>query len=238
MQLNPFRLLLPCALPLTLAACAIPGPATAEPPRAALALGVDLGASSRIPKLAGLPGEGEGIGSSKPRAASAPHGSAHGSMPMSQGAMATMDHGSMSGMGHGPMAAKPMDHGSMPGMNHGPTTGTPIRQGSMPGMSHSSAGGPQMAHSGQAHTKASGTVNSVDVAARKVNVTHDPVVVQFRGSLGIMHAAHRVLRYYGANPCNKGSAARVAPAALRNQSFPRGGRETPPPLRLQSVWQG
>lgn len=33
----------------------------------------------------------------------------------------------------------------------------------------------QMAHSGHAHVQGTGTVNSVDAAAKKINVTHAPI---------------------------------------------------------------
>lgn len=69
-------------------------------------------------------------------------------------------HDSMSGMSHGSL-----DHGSMPDMDHG----------SMPGMDHAAGRSMKMAHSGHAHVQATGMINSVHAAARKLNVTHDPI---------------------------------------------------------------
>ncbi|MDQ2763053.1 MAG: copper-binding protein [Pseudomonadota bacterium] len=37
------------------------------------------------------------------------------------------------------------------------------------------AGGMQMVHEGHVHAQASGTVNSVDTAARKINISHGPI---------------------------------------------------------------
>ena len=37
------------------------------------------------------------------------------------------------------------------------------------------AGGMQMAHEGHDHAQASGTVNSVDAGARKINISHGPI---------------------------------------------------------------
>jgi Cu(I)/Ag(I) efflux system protein CusF len=146
-----------CALglaPLALTACAEIEAATAQPVSVVPAVGIDLGSSSRVPQIAGLAGEGEGYGRTEPGATPMPHGSMTG---MSQAAGMPPDHGSMAGMDHGAMSGMPMDHGSMPGMNH------------------SSKGGMRMARSGKAHAQGTGTVNSVDTAAHKVNVSHAPI---------------------------------------------------------------
>ena len=46
----------------------------------------------------------------------------------------------------------------------------------MPGTRHAAGGrNVQMAHSGHAHVEGTGTVNSVDAAAKKINVTHAPI---------------------------------------------------------------
>jgi Cu(I)/Ag(I) efflux system periplasmic protein CusF len=50
-------------------------------------------------------------------------------------------------------------------MDHGP----------MAGMSHPSGRNMRMAHSGHAHAQGTATVNSVDAAAHKVNVSHGPI---------------------------------------------------------------
>jgi Cu(I)/Ag(I) efflux system protein CusF len=60
-------------------------------------------------------------------------------------------------------------------MDHGAMSGMPMDHGSMPGMNHSSKGGMRMARSGKAHAQGTGTVNSVDTAAHKVNVSHAPI---------------------------------------------------------------
>lgn len=122
--------------PIALSACAEPGPAMVRTASAAPVVGIDLGSSSRIPKIAGLAGEGERI-------------------HQSQAAMS----------GH--------DHGSMPGMQHGAPAGNSTT--SSAGTGRSAAGGTKLAHSGHAHAKGTGTLNSVDAAARKINVTHDPI---------------------------------------------------------------
>jgi Cu/Ag efflux protein CusF len=128
------------------------------------------------------------------------HGSSSG-MQMDRGAMidhgsrgdAQMDHSAMPSMSHGSMSGTQMDrsampgmrrgskgrmaanHDSMPGMSHGSTSGMQMDHGSMSGMSRPSRGGMQMAHSGHAHAQGTGTVNSVDAAAHKVNVSHGPI---------------------------------------------------------------
>lgn len=83
----------------------------------------------------------------------------------------------LAGRGEGlrgaPAAATPTDHGSMPGMARGSTGGMPTR--SSPGMSKSAPDGPQMAQSGQGQAQGTGTVNSVDAASRKVNLSHAPI---------------------------------------------------------------
>ena len=132
--------------PLALTACAEIEAATAQPVSVVPAVGIDLGSSSRVPQIAGLAGEGEGYGRTEP-----------GATPM--------PHGSMTGMNQA--AGMPMDHGSMPGMK--------MDHGSMPGMNHSSKGGMRIAHSGHAHAQGTGTVNSVDVDAHKINVSHAPI---------------------------------------------------------------
>lgn len=65
------------------------------------------------------------------------------------------------------------DHGSMPATDHGAHAAMPAS--SSPGKQQSAGGGTQMAHSGHGHAQGTGTVNSIDAAARKVNVTHDPI---------------------------------------------------------------
>jgi Cu(I)/Ag(I) efflux system protein CusF len=66
-----------------------------------------------------------------------------------------------------------MDHASMSGMNHGSASGMQMDRGAT--MDHGAMGGMQMAHSGHAHAQGTGTVNSIDAAAHKVNVSHGPI---------------------------------------------------------------
>jgi Cu/Ag efflux protein CusF len=110
------------------------------------------------------------------------HGSTSGAQmdhdaTMDHGAMGgmQMDHRAMPGMRHGSKGRKAREHDSTPGMSHGSTSGMQMDHGSMSGMSRSSRGGMQMAHAGHAHAQGTGTVNSVDAAAHKVNVSHGPI---------------------------------------------------------------
>jgi uncharacterized protein involved in copper resistance len=102
----------------------------------------------------------------------------HDSMPgMSHGSTSgtQMDHGSMSGMSHGSTSGTQMDHGSMSGMSHGSTSGMQMTHGSRPRVRHALGRSMQMAHSGHTHAKGAGTVNSIDAAAHKVNISHGPI---------------------------------------------------------------
>ena len=52
----------------------------------------------------------------------------------------------------------------------------PPAQAAVAGQAHASShGGMQMAHDGKSDVHATGTVNSVDPAAHKINVTHQPI---------------------------------------------------------------
>src|SRR6266567_3775421 len=75
------------------------------------------------------------------------------------------------GFGRTEPGAIPAAHGSMPGMSHGSMGGMQMDHGSMPGMRHRSTGGMQMADAGHSHAQGTGTVNSIDAAGRKVNVS-------------------------------------------------------------------
>lgn len=140
--------------PVILTACASTEAATGNPATLAPEIGVDLGSSARLPQLAGLAGEGEGYGRTEP-----------GTTPMAHGSMPGIDHGSMA-----PGSMPGMTAASMPGMTHGP-----IGHDSMSGMDHKAGGNMQVAHSGHAHVQGTGTVNSVDSAAHKVNISHAPI---------------------------------------------------------------
>jgi Cu/Ag efflux protein CusF len=188
MALYSLRALMLGLAPIVLNACVEIEPATGSPTPTAPLVGVDLGSSGRVPQIAGLAGEGEGYGRTEPN----PSPTGHESMPgIGHG---SMDHGSMPGMTHGSMdhrsmprmrrgstdrasgnAHGSMDHGSMPGMRHGPRDKMASAQASPGKKDRSGGGGTQMAHSGHAHVQGTGTVNSVDAANRKVNVTHGPI---------------------------------------------------------------
>jgi Cu(I)/Ag(I) efflux system protein CusF len=77
------------------------------------------------------------------------------------------------GYGRTEPGATPMPHGSMTGMSQ--AAGMPPDHGSMAGMDHGAMSGMPMARSGKAHAQGTGTVNSVDTAAHKVNVSHAPI---------------------------------------------------------------
>src|SRR6266853_2010204 len=122
-----FYLLVLGLAPIALSACVETGAATAQPTLVVAAVGIDLGNSASVPKIAGLAGEGEGYGRAEP----GPTPAAHSSMP-------GMDHGSTSNM--------QMDQGTMPGMSHGSMSGMQMDHGSMSRMKHRSISGMQMDH--------------------------------------------------------------------------------------------
>jgi Cu/Ag efflux protein CusF len=93
-------------------------------------------------------------------------GMAHGSRDHES--MPGMSHDSMSGMVHGSM-----DRESMPGMSGSQRQMLPAHD-SKPGMDHAKHK-MQMAHSGHGHVQGTGTVNSVDATAHKLNVSHGPI---------------------------------------------------------------
>jgi Cu(I)/Ag(I) efflux system protein CusF len=167
MASHSLRILALGLVPIALTACVATEAATAQPTSTVPAVGVDLGNSSRVPQIAGLAGEGYR------RAEPGETPTAHGSMSeMSHGSMSgmQMDHGSMSGMSH--ETGMQMDHGSMSRMSDG-SKAMQMDHGSMSGMRHPR--NMQMAHSGHAHAQGTGTVNSVDAGAHKVNVSHGPI---------------------------------------------------------------
>lgn len=189
MSFYSLRILAVGLLPIAVSACAEIEAATAQPTSVAPSVGVDLGHSSRVPQIAGMAGEGEGFGRTEPEpgATPSPHGSmpgmAHGTTPMEDGSMPGMDHGSMQ-MDHGSMPAG--SHGStrvnrgvrsaMPGMGHGTQEKMASAHGPMTGTKHGSPNaGMQMAHSGHGDAQGTGTVNSVNAAGHKINVSHGPI---------------------------------------------------------------
>jgi hypothetical protein len=151
MALRDLRFFLFGLAPITLTACIDSEAATAPPTSMALAIGVDLGSSSRVPHIAARADEAEEYG-------------------RTEAGMTPPDHRSMAGMGHEP--GTQMDQGSMPGMSHGSTEGVPRDHRSTAGTDHAAGAEMQMAHSGHGHAQATGTVNSVDAATHKLNVSH------------------------------------------------------------------
>jgi Cu(I)/Ag(I) efflux system periplasmic protein CusF len=166
-------------LPIVLTACVEISAATAPPASTAPAIGVDLGSSSRAPQIARLAGEQEDPGHTEPE--TSPHGSMAGMMhrSMDRSAMQShvgttgtqMDHASMAGMNHAPMSGMSMDHG---GMKRAPQPETASGQGSIGGM-RAPRHEMRMVHSGHAHVQATGTVNSVNAAGHKLNLSHGPI---------------------------------------------------------------
>src|SRR5258708_8340088 len=57
----------------------------------------------------------------------------------------------------------------------GHESGTEMDHDAMPGMRHAPGRNMQMAHSGHTHAQGTGTVNSIDAAAHKVNISHGPI---------------------------------------------------------------
>jgi Cu/Ag efflux protein CusF len=185
---SPARPALASASLLVLAACATTGSGAAAPESAASFAAQDLGSSSRVLRVAALVGEGEGYGTpSQQVVAAGPAAMAgmqhDGRMPNS--AMPA-DHAGMAGMNHAasPQTKAAPDHSAMPGMEHQPAGAAApgpgaVDHAAMPGMSHSSAEqqtaqAPQ-AQPPQAAVQGSGMLNSVDAAARKVNLSHEPI---------------------------------------------------------------
>src|SRR5229473_1399325 len=168
-----FRFLMVGLAPIALTACVEGAAATAPPTSAAPSIGVDLGTSTRVRHIAGLAGEGEGYGRTEP----APVSTAHVSM-IDHG---SMGHGSMSGMSHGSTDRGSMGHGSTGDGSKSVTSRassdrTAKDHGSMTGMRNAAGSGSmQVAQSGQAPAQGTGTVNSVDATARKININHDPI---------------------------------------------------------------
>jgi Cu(I)/Ag(I) efflux system protein CusF len=169
MRLRDLRLFLVGLTPIALIACIDTEAATALPASTVPVIGVDLGNSSRVPQIAGRAGEGEGYRRTEPGVMHAQQRSMSG---MAHEPGMQMDHGSMTEMSHASMGGMATEQGSM-AMDHGPT-GMPIDHGSMPGM-HAAGNNMQMAHAGQPHVQGTGTVNSVDAAAHKLNVSHGPI---------------------------------------------------------------
>jgi Cu(I)/Ag(I) efflux system protein CusF len=187
---HSLRVLMLGFVPIALTACVSTEPVTAQPTSTVPAVGVDLGNSARVPQIASLAGEGEGYGRTEAGTTQTAHGPMVGmshemGMQIDHGAMPGMNHGStsgtqvdhsaMPGMSHGSKGRMAGDHDSMPGMSHGSTSGMQMDHDSMSGMRRSLSGGMKMAHSGHAHAQGTGTVNSIDASAHRINVSHGPI---------------------------------------------------------------
>jgi Cu/Ag efflux protein CusF len=147
MRLASFRSLFAACLLLLLAACADQNAVASAPPSGSAAPAVDLGGSSRVPRIAGRAGEGEGYGTIQPAATdrALTHGMSHDvGKPMAQASMPRMDH---SAMGHGADQSI-----SQPG-------------------SSASAGAAAQAGTVQG----SGIVNAIDPAGHSINLNHNPI---------------------------------------------------------------
>ena len=159
MTSRSLRALLAGASLLVLAACAESQSAVAAPEPGSAPAALDLGGSSRVRYVAGLAGEGEGYGA--PRLPAAP------------------EHASMPGMDHGANAAAPQSSAAHAGHD---STSRPSQEpqasaghaghGTMPAPS-ASAGGMEVAQAG--HVEGTGTVNSIDTAGHKVNLSHSAI---------------------------------------------------------------
>src|SRR5436190_13945376 len=144
MRLRSCHLLCSSSLIFLVAACAGQVGTTTAPTAESAPLAVDLGGSSRIWRIAGAPGEGEGYDSIQPSHAST-DGMVHQATAPAAGASApAVDH---KAMGHGAVSQVPMDHSKM---DHG----------SAPARSDVPIAGPKDAQAG--HVGSTGTVNSVD----------------------------------------------------------------------------
>jgi Cu/Ag efflux protein CusF len=135
---------------LLLAACADQSAIAAAPPAGSAALAVDLGGSSRVPRIAGRAGEGEGYETIQP---------------------ASTDHASMPGMSHD--GGKPSAQTSMPGMDHSAMGHGPGQSTSQPGTGTSPGAAAQVAQAGT--VQGSGMVNSIDPSGRKINLNHSAI---------------------------------------------------------------
>lgn len=145
-----YRLLLGGLLLLLVTACADPSVTAAAPSTESAPLAVDLGASSRISRIAGAPGEGEGYDAMR-------------SAPASPDAMAGMAHAN----------AAPLVKASAPAADHANMDHSSMGHGAMPGPAAAAPAAPQVAQAAQAQGTA--TVNSIDPAGHKINLSHGPI---------------------------------------------------------------
>lgn len=151
MRLALFRPLFATSFLFLLVACADQNAVAAAPAAGSAAPAIDLGGASRIPRIAGRAGEGEGYGTIQP--------------------VSTTDHASMPGMSHD--VGKPMAQASMPATDHsamGHGLGQPMSQ---PGSTVSPDAGAHVAQAGT--VQGSGMINSVDPASHKINLSHSAI---------------------------------------------------------------
>lgn len=150
MKRASLRSLVATSFLLLLAACADQNAVAAAPTAGSAAPAVDLGGSSRIARLAGRAGEGEGYGTIQ---------------------QASSDHASMPGMNHD--GGKSMPQTVMPGMDHSAMGHGSSQSTSPPGTSASPGAAARVAQAGA--VQGSGTVNSADPAGRKINLSHSAI---------------------------------------------------------------
>lgn len=153
-----YRLIVAGALLLVVAACADQA-TTASTPSASAPLAVDLGSSTRISRIAGTAGEGEGYNAMQagPAAHASMAGMTHRAGASMAGSAPAIDH-AVTGRGtvnQGAVDYSKKDHGSMSGMNQAPAAAPKVAQA--------------------AHVEGIGTVKSVDAAGRKVNLNHNAI---------------------------------------------------------------
>jgi Cu/Ag efflux protein CusF len=150
MRFTSYRLLLSSSLLLVVAGCGDQVATAAVPSPSSAPVAVDLGGSSRIPRIAASAGEGEGYGTVQ-------------AVPAARTSMAAMNYEPSASVAKA--STPPMDHSAM---DH-----SKMDHGSMPATSTSPAAAPQVAQA--AHVQGTGTVNSVDPAGHKVNLNHNAI---------------------------------------------------------------
>jgi len=150
MKLASFRVLFATSVLLLLAACADQSVVASAPPAGSAVPAVDLGGSSRIPRIANRAGEGEGYGTVQPASAG------HASMPRMSNDVST-----------------PMPQTSMPGMDRSAIGHGPTRSMNHSGGSTTPGAAAQVAPAGT--VQASGMVNSADPAGHKISLNHNAI---------------------------------------------------------------
>ncbi|MBI2736863.1 MAG: copper-binding protein [Rhodospirillales bacterium] len=155
MRLPSYRLLLGSLSLFLLAACADQVVTAAAPSQGSAALAVDLGGSSRISRISGKAGEGEG----------------YDTMPVVPAA-----HGSMAGMAHetaAPMAKAPVPATNHSAMDQSQMDHSKMGQGTASGPVQAPSAAPQVAQTAQ--VQGTGMLNAVDAAGHKVTLNHNAI---------------------------------------------------------------